>query len=200
MKPTAPLTFFAALITAALICATPGCRAARNVEKKLDSMEKELQEKPGEIAKELVVTFTNMTAEHEQYLKCMDYVRVYRKAQVAYRKHYKTYTEDLAALYGNNPDRLIYIKEKTRRRMAGVCETVQTRASDTDYNILFETDKKALVEQMEQQLEQGGLTEQQKEMLRNSIAQLKKAEPCQITATDHGVTSSGQCGFENSSE
>lgn len=173
-----------------------GCNPVKTVERKLDSMEKELKNKPAEIGRDLVLTFTNMANENEQYLECNEFAKSYARAQKEYRAVYGAYTEDTGALHGNNPGRQIFVQESVRRGMDGVCYIIEDKAAETDFRMLFETDKKRLAHNLRSRIEGNNLAPGERESLRRRIVQLEHAEPCHIVATDRGVRSRGQCGFE----
>ena len=155
---------------------------------------------PVRIQQEFIATLGNLSLEHQQFTQCRALVDVYRRAEKAYRQDFKTYTANLGALHGNNDKLQIYVDEATRARTKDVCYLLEAQASDTDYRLMFELDKKALINKYQQQRESPDLGKTQATDLDRRIEQLRHAHPCQVVGSDRGVSFHGECGFEGDKE
>jgi hypothetical protein len=174
-----------------------GCSIVRNAEKKIDSIEKEISDRPEVIEKELASTISNMVREDAQYRECIGIATRFQDAEKAYHGEFKAYAAGIKALKGGNPKGRIYLEEDIERKMSGVCYLLEWKATDSDFSLMFEIDKKALVSKAQEQLKKGGMDETRKRDLERRVEQLQHAKPCHLFATDQGLSNRGECGFES---
>jgi hypothetical protein len=186
---------FGAMLALLCLAAVCGCSLTRNVEGRLENIEDEIQRRSSEIQEEFKATITNMAVEHRQFLKCEEIVRSWRMAQSSYFKDFGAYAAELDAMQGNNPLKKYYVDKSVPGAMTGVCYVIEMNAADTDYRMLFEMDKQALVQQYENQLDEPDQDTDTREYLERRISQLRTAAPCQIVATEQESKAGGQCGF-----
>jgi hypothetical protein len=173
-----------------------GCNPFRAVEKRFDAIEQEISSRPEQIEKELAGTFSNMAQEDAQYRKCLGIVSRLRGAETSFHSDFNRYTGDIAELRGGNDKGITYVEDDVIRGMDGVCYILKAEATDKDYRMLLELDKKSLSRAAEKKLANGGLSASEKTALEERVRQLKNAKPCQITATAEEAANRGECGFE----
>lgn len=190
------------LTRAALVCLCAGlllgsgCRSiTARIQDKVHNIEEGITRKSGEIQDDFEVTITTMAVEHQQFLKCEAIMRAWRQAQNAYQKDFGAYAPGLSTMQGGNKSGTKYVDQAVTASMNGVCYVVEMSATDTDYRMLFEVDKQALVREYRSRLQDKNLPRDQRRHMALRVEQLRSATPCRITATELGATASGQCGF-----
>ncbi len=166
----------------------------RGAQQGIRGFENGIQRKSSEIQEEFRATISTMAVEHKQYLECEQVADAWRMAQSGYHRDFGAYAGEPEAMRGRNTLNKDYVDETLADAMKGVCYIIEMNASDTDYRMMFEVDKQALVQQYERRLnrEKDART---REHLKLRINQLRSAEPCRITATDLEIAANGQCGF-----